>query len=307
VEDKRYHIVIASVVFAILTWLSVNMRYDYTVVQHIPVVLENLKEGKALKFPVPKYVTVRFRGSGWLIAGVYLTPGLKYFIDLASIGPDNFVITGRDLPEHVKLPFAVQMVDVKPETLLLSLDDYFEKKVPIIPRVVLDFHEGYGQVGPIRIIPESTVVGGAKEHIDHISSWHTAYRKFSDLRSSVEIDIPLEESVNFSLTTFHSIAHLEVSVQPFAEKIFSGIPVTASTPPLNREVIFIPPRIDIVVRGGIDQLARLSNADFDATVNYETLQQNDVEFVTPTVTAPSEVKIVSRKPDQFKFIIRKRL
>ncbi len=306
-KDKRYHIVIASIVFAILTWLSVNMRYDYTVVQHIPVVLENLKEGKALKFPVPKYVTVRFRGNGWLMTGLYFTPGLKYFINLVSIGPENFIITGRDLPEHVKIPFTVQLVDVKPETLLLSLDDYVEKKVPIVPRVVLDFHEGYGQVGPTRIMPESTFVGGAKEHIDNIKSWHTAYRKFSDLRSSVETDIPVEESLNFSLTTSHTTAHLEVSVQPFAEKIFSGIPVTATAPPLNREVIFIPPRIDIVVRGGIDQLARLSNIDFDATVSYESLLQNDVEYVMPTVTAPTEVNIVSRRPDRIRFIIRKRL
>lgn len=293
--------------FAILTWVSVNMRYDYTVVQHMPVVLENLKEGKALKYPVPKYVTVRFRGNGWLITGLYLTPGLKYFIDLSSIGSENFIVTGRDLPEHVKLPFAVQLVDVKPETLLLALDDYVEKKVAILPRIVLDFHEGYGQVGPIRMMPESTTVGGAKDHIEHISSWHTAYRKFSDLRSSIDTDIPLEESINFSLLTSQSRVHLEVSVQSFAEKIFSGISLTTTTPPSNREVIFIPPRIDLVVRGGIDQLSKLSSTDFDAMVNYETLLQNGTEFVTPIITAPPEVKIVSRKPEKFKFIIRRRL
>jgi YbbR domain-containing protein len=307
VENKRYHIIIASIVFAAMTWISVNLRYDYTVVRHIPVVLENMKDGKALRYPVPKYVTARFKGSGWLITGLDLTPGLKYFIDLSSIGPGNFVVTGRDLPEHVRLPFAVQLVDVKPDTLLLALDDYIEKKVPLIPRLVLEFHEGYGQVGATRIIPESTVIGGAREHIEQISAWHTEFRRFTDVRSNIEMDVPVEEPANFSLTTFETNVRLEVGVQPFAEKVFSGIPIEVNSPPSNREVIFIPPKMDIVVRGGIDQLSRLSNADFDATVNYETLLQNEPEYVIPSVTAPGEVKVVSRKPDRFKFIIRKKL
>jgi hypothetical protein len=80
-----------------------------------------------------------------------------------------------------------------------------------------------------------------------------------------------------------------------------------ATPPLNREVIFIPPRIDLIVRGGIDQLARLTNADFDAVVQYESLLRDDAEFVVPGILAPPEVRIVGRKPEKFKFIIRKRL
>ena len=47
-ENKRYHIVIASIIFAILTWISVNMRYDYTVVEQMPVFLENLKDRKSV-------------------------------------------------------------------------------------------------------------------------------------------------------------------------------------------------------------------------------------------------------------------
>ncbi len=306
-ENKRYHIVIASIIFAILTWISVNMRYDYTVVEQMPVILENLKDGKALRFPVPKYVTVRFRGNGWLIAGLYLSPGLKYFIDVSSIGPERFMITGRDLAEHVKLPFAVQLVDIEPETLHLALDDYFEKRVPVTSRIVVDFHEGYGQVGSLRWAPESVAVGGAKEHIEGLREWPTIYAKFGDLRSSIDADIPLEEPSNFSVTSLEKSVHLQVNVQPYAEKIFSGIPVTVATPPLNREVIFIPPRMDLVVRGGIDQLAKLTNADFDAVVPYESLLRDSPEYVIPSVIAPAEVKIVGRKPENFKFIIRKRL
>src|ERR1051326_6099595 len=113
-ENKRYHIVIASIVFAVATWFSVNLRSEFT------VVLANVKAGKALKYPVPKNITVHFRGIGWALAALLLSPDVTYYIDGSTLGPDNFTVTGRDLLEHIKLPVSLQVVEVKPETLLLA-------------------------------------------------------------------------------------------------------------------------------------------------------------------------------------------
>ena len=306
-EKKRYHIVIASIVFAVLTWVSVNMRDDYTVVRSMPVVLENLKEGKALKYPVPKTMSVRFHGNGWLLAGLYLLPDVKYFIDLSTVGPEGFMITARDLMDHIKLPVVIQPVDVKPETLLLALDEYREKRVPIVPHFSFEYHEGYGQVGQMRLLPESIVIAGSENIIDRINAWPTIYKKFEDIHSSIDMDIPLEEPVNYSAEVYVRSTRLTVNVQPFAEKTFSGIPIVAVASPPNREVIFIPPKLDIILRGGIEQLAKLSLDDFHATVNYQSLVQDSAEIVVPILTVPNEVKMVSRKPERVQFIIRKRL
>jgi hypothetical protein len=305
--NKRYHIVLASIGFAVLTWISVNMRHDYVVVRHLPIVIENLKAGKALKHPLPKSVSVRFSGSGWLLAGLYLTPGLTYFIDASSLTSEPFVITSKDLLEHVKLPFAVQAVDSKPDTLILALDDYVEKRVPVISRVVTDFHSGYGQVGIVQITPDSITIGGGKEAIEQLSMWHTIYEKLSDLKSSVDIMLSLEDPVDYSMAVLQKNVRLQINVQPFAEKVFSGIPVSSTLTPSNREVIFIPPKMDVVVRGGIDQLAKYSNKDFAVTISYEYLVQDSSEYVSPLLTSPPEVNVVSRKPERFQYIIRKRL
>jgi hypothetical protein len=179
--------------------------------------------------------------------------------------------------------------------------------VRVAPRIIVDYHDGYGQVGPMHCIPESVVIAGAKSHLNAIQEWPTVYDKLTDLRTSVDADVNLEESSNFSVSTLQKEVRLQVNVQPYAEKTFSGLPITVATPPLNREVIFIPPRMDLIVRGGIDQLARLTNADFDAIVPYEALLRDDPEFVVPNILAPPEVKIVGRKPEKFQFIIRKHL
>jgi YbbR domain-containing protein len=306
-RKKSYHIVIASIVFAMLMWVSVNMGYEYTITKHIPVVIENLKEGKALKFPIPKTVTMIFKGHGWLLAGLYFLPDVKYFIDASSLTSERFIITPKELPEHVKLPIAIQPLDVKPETLILALDEYKEKRVTVIPHLSLDYHEGYGRVGQIQVTPESITIGGSKGVVDQITEWPTVYQKLKDVSASINEEIPLDEPSNYSIQIFRSSAHIMVNVQPFAEKTFSGIAVEAMAVPSNREVIFIPPKMDVIARGGIDQLAKLSNGNFQAMIDYQTLLQDSSGIVVPMLAAPEGVKVVSRKPDRVQFYIRKRL
>jgi len=119
--------------------------------------------------------------------------------------------------------------------------------------------------------------------------------------------LPVEESPDYSFEVSTTITRLQVNIQPFAEKTFVGIPVTANGTPFTREVIFIPPKLDIIVRGGIDQLAKLSLSDFQATVNYQELNQDSIASIVPQLSGPEEIKIVSQKPARFQYIIRKRL
>jgi YbbR domain-containing protein len=190
---------------------------------------------------------------------------------------------------------------------LLALDDYVEKRVPVVPRMVVSFHQGYGQVGPVRVTPESVIVGGAKLILERLTAWHTEYEKFSSLQSSVDVTLALEEPETFSFNVPPQPVRVRINVQPYAEKVFPGIPVTATATPPYREVIFIPPRMDLVVRGGIEQLTKLSSNDFSASVNYENLAQDSSEEVAPVLGCPPEVIVIGRKPERFQYIIRRKL
>jgi YbbR domain-containing protein len=307
VKNKRYHIILASFVFALLTWVSINLRDEYTVVRHLPVVVENLREEKALKYPIPKNVSVRFRGNGWLLAALYLSPDVKYFIDASSLGPGDFVVTARELMDHVKLPVPLQVLDVKPDSLVLALGEYREKRVIVVPHFALNFRDGYGKVGDMRMNPDSVTVGGSYNIIESISGWPTMYRKFENVRTPIDVEVPLEDPQNYSVDVLQQSVRLRVNVESFAEKTFSDISVTASGTPLNQEIIFVPSKMDVIVRGGIDQLAKISVAEFRATVSYQSILQDTTGSVIPVLTAPEDVKVVSRKPERFRYIIRKKL
>lgn len=293
-------------VFAILTWISVNLQYDYTITKMIPVVLENPQEGRALKYPVPKHLTIRFSGNGWLLAALSLSPDVKYYIDVAALSETPFVLTGRDVLEHVKLPVPVHVIDVKPDSLLLALDEYEEKRVPVLSHLTFGFRKGYGQVAPMNLQPESVTVTGARTQLAALTGWPTVYRRFDDLRGPVNVEIPLEESQYHSFDIHQKSVRVAFDVQAFAEQEFSDIAINVKGIPSNREVVLIPSRLSIIVRGPIDQLAKLSSQQFHSSVAYGDLAADSAGFVVPSLESKAGVQIVNRKPDRVQFIIRKR-
>ena len=100
---------------------------------------------------------------------------------------------------------------------------------------------------------------------------------------------------------------VQFNVQPFAEKPFSGLPVEVLDVPANRELILIPPKIDIVVRGGIEQLSGLSLRDFTASVEFGTVVNDTSGFIDPQIGPPSGIQVMSKRPDRLQYIVRKRL
>ena len=283
------------------------MGYEYTVAKHIPVVLENLKEGKALKYPIPRVMTVRFRGTGWQLATLYLSADPKYYLDISTATDDPFLITSGDLSEHIKLSTPLQPVDVQPESLLVGIDESIVKRVPVVPRVMMNFAEQFGQVGLMSIVPESIVVTGSQSMMRNIVQWHTLHRRFENCRGNIDEELPLEEQPMFAFDIVPSTVRLMVEVQPFAEKTISDILLETTTVPEGSAVQCIPSRIELVVRGGINQLAKLSPSDFHATLDFNRLISDSSGLVYPSITAPEGIKILRRTPDHVRFIIRKQL
>jgi hypothetical protein len=121
----------------------------------------------------------------------------------------------------------------------LALDEYTEKKVPA-RCAGLGFQENYGQIGPVRLVPDSVVLAGSRNQLESITAWPTIYRKYSGLRAPVREDITLEESGVHSVEVLERTVHLAVDVQQFAEKIIPNLPITAVDVPPSREVIFSP-------------------------------------------------------------------
>ncbi len=326
-DKRRILILFAAGQFGVLTWLSVSMGEQYQITLTAPMTVEQIPSGYAIRTPVPRTVQLRYRGDGWRLALLELgtSPTLSFtFPALRPAGesPGRFdsssglvrnlvsssrIITRLDITERAPARAGVELTDVTPDSIFLGLDRYEERKVALQPDITTSFREGYGQVGAPTFVPESVTVGGAASIIRTIMSWPTVRYDFKDLRGPVEADVPLAQSPLLLLTLSTPTTHVSLNVEPFAEKVMSGIPVEAEDVPPNREMIFIPPKIDVVARGGIKQLANLVPGDFHVRVDYASVIADTTGLVDPSISGPEEIQIVTKRPERLQYIVRKRL
>ena len=194
-----------------------------------------------------------------------------------------------------------------PDSVTIGTDRRATSVVPVVPDLSLSFREGYGQVGTVMVTPESITVAGASSVIADIASWKTEPAVFTDVKAPIDAQVPLLQDQAAPLTLSTGSIHLTVNVQPFAEKTLTGIPVEIDSVPSPREVILIPPRVELVVRGGIKQLSSVGAEDFRVSVGYQAIEADTTGAVPYAVSGPDEIQIVRRKPDRLQHIVRKRL
>jgi YbbR domain-containing protein len=307
VKPKRIHIVIISAVFGILVWISVSMSEQYQINVSVPISIDSVPEGRSIKTPVPQSLQLKLRGDGWRLASLLLGSDMKMHFPLQSLRSGKKVITFHDVAERIAYRPGVQLIDMVPDSVFVELDRTSHRKVAVVLDYTVSFREGYGQVGPTTVSPESITVTGAETLLKTIDSWSTVRGVFENLKAPLETDLPLAPSPIYLVSLSTSSVHLRINVEPFAEKVFSGLAVEIRSVAPNREVILIPPKIEIVTRGGIKQLSNTSPSDFHLTVDYRSILADTTGIIDPDIIAPPGIQVVSRRPEHLQYVVRKRL
>ena len=306
-KPRRLHIVFTTALLGVFLWLSVNLREQYQISLDAPLTIDGIPEGMAIRTPVPATLQLRFRGDGWRLATLLIGSVPHLHVPLSSLAPDNPTISINDVLDHIALARGVQLIDINPDTVSVMLDRKGNKTVAVIPDVTVSFRDGYGQVGPVIVSPESITVSGATTVLGQITAWHTAAVRFDDLKNPLEEDVRIAESADHPLEFSPASVKIRVNIQPFAERVFSGLPVEIRALPPNRDIIFIPPKVEIVARGGIRQLASVLPVDFQVSVDYASILKDTTGYIDPTVTPPSGMQVVAQRPERLQYIVRKRL
>jgi hypothetical protein len=307
VKEKKFHIISATTILAILLWGSVKLGNQFQTVRSVPVRPVNVPEGLALRSQVPRELQLTFRGEGWQLAAAFWGSDRGIPLDLHAETQSQRVITIRDVARALDLPSGVELVDMNPESVFVSLEPYGEKRLPVKLNVDVTCAEGYGLSAQPVLTPDSVTVTGAVSVLAMLEQVETARLKFQDLRSPLERDLGLSNTTPFMLTYDPPTVHALFNVQPFAEKALTGIPVIVRSVPHDREVLLVPPKIEVLVRGGIDRLATLTPRDIHAVVEFETIVADTSRTIRPQVTLPQGLTLVTQRPEVMQFVIRKRL
>ncbi len=301
-----YRILIVSLIFALALWLYIKLNMSYSVDISIPIEVHTLKS-QALSEEIPQSIDVKINGKGWELIDIMLSKNLKYNLDVSKLKKDSKIITQQFVNERLNLQPNISILGIDPDTIDINFDKVTEKVVPIRSNIVLQLRDGYGIVGKADLSPDSVTVRGSSYVVNKIKYIPTEKKVFANVNSNIEGVLNLKDTLQNLISLNVKQVRFSFEVQLSAEKNFDDVEVKVLNVPENKEVLLIPPRVNISLRGGVDQLSKLEASSVEAEVEFGKIENDTLGFILPEIRIPDDLSLLGIEPSKLQYIVKNKL
>jgi YbbR domain-containing protein len=301
----KYHILTASFILSMLLWLSLNLNLTYDLDYSVPIRI-GVDKPYAVANVIPLNLNVKLKGRGWSLIRLYTSSNLEFNYNIDSKRNQQVILTNQYLSEKFDLSENFRVISVEPETLLVNLDRFAEKRVKVEPFVIIDCKEGYQVVGKPRLEPDSIEIGGAITLLREINTVYTKRLHYRNVNSNISETVKLSDSLSNITTRSREEVKMFINIELTAVKEFNEVEIKVTNTPSDKDVLLIPQNLSLQVKGGVRQLSELDNSKILASIDFADLLRDTTGAVTPKYILPEGIKIISSKPEKIQYIIKKR-
>ena len=300
---KNLHIIIISVIFSIILWVSISLSNDYYATFKIPLRLVNFPEGYTIGSKIPDFISVKLKGEGWKLAALKLGRETDYVVSAGNETGKRFINLYNYLVDNQWLSSDIEVIDISPDTLSYNIEKISSTRAEIIPDLNLNFKPGFGLATEMKIKPESTTVFGPASKIKNLRAVSTEKLSLNNLDDKVDEKVPLQQIAEMSYSSNN--VNVILDVQKIVDKNFDNLPVEVIDIPPDRNVVLLPNKISIGLRGGVDVLAKLNSDQLKAHINYRDVVLDTLGSIAPKITLPENTSLIYIKPERLRYIIKK--
>ncbi len=300
---KKFPLILISIIFSIILWGTISLSELYYSNVFIPLQIVDLPKGYSTATDLPKNITIKLKGEGWNLFSLNIGKDVTYNV---SVNGDSGLIDIKlsdYLSDNGWVLSEFDIIDIIPETISCLIDRKIERKIPVVADLSLDFKAGYGLAKQVELVPDSVIVIGPRSIISSLKDLKTKKIKLSSLDKKIVENIGFAELpgtvflTKFVSATFH--------VQRIVDKQFDDIIVKVLNVPPDRDVVLLPNKIALGVRGGIDILGKLKNEQFETYISYRDVVLDTLGNVIPNIKLPDNTNLVYIKPERLRYIIKK--
>lgn len=302
---KNFTVYIVAFVFAAFLWVYLTFNLFYNVTLNVPVAVKNSKT-QILSNQIPETLDVNLRAKGWDLLNLLFLKEPVYNLDISGLRRDTRIHTIQGVSEKLNLSADVSVVSVEPDTITINFDNASAKTVPVENNLEIVLKAGYQIVGPPVISPDSVAISGAASVISKIKSIPTKYQKFDNVSSDIRVDIQLVDTLGKNLDIEPSVVTVYYKIELAAEKEFNDIDIEILNVPADREVLLIPPKVNVSLRGGVDQLSKVTPQDVRALVDFNDIETDTLGYIVPELNLPQKFQVIGILPDRFQYIIKRK-
>lgn len=303
---KNTKILFFSFIFAFALWTYINLNQSYSLDLNIPLEVQSAKS-QAPSEEIPNSIDVTLKGKGWDLINIMISKKLTYSLDISRFKKNSKIITEQFINERLNINPEISVVKINPDTISINFDKTSEKLVPIKNNIVVVPKDGYSVVGKPVITPDSVTIKGASYLLNRIKYFPTEGKIFNNVNSDLSGVISLKDTLSNVLKLDISQVNFLYNIQLSAEKNLEDVTVEVLSVPEDKEVLLIPPKVSVFVRGGVEQLAQISTSEVIANVEFSKIENDTLGFVVPEVQVPGETNLLKIEPQKLQYIIKKKL
>src|SRR5690606_11269864 len=228
----------------------------------------------------------------------------EFSVNVANVKNDTKLNLRQLLSERVNIPSNISIISVEPETISINFEKVSSKYVKVINNIKLELAEGYEIVGEPRVTPDSVLITGASTVISKIKSVSTVSKTISDVNESITETISLKDTLSNIIRIEPTMVTVVFDVDLLGEKTINDVTIGVEEAPDDKEVLLVPPRINITLRGGVNDLAGINAADIRVMVRYTEIENDSLGYIVPEIILPIEAGIIKLDPERLQYIIK---
>ena len=313
---QKMGIRLGAISLAGLLWIFVISENIYLMEVDMPVEARNLPAQHALKEEVPEYAKVRLRGTGRSLFKTILLsrfiPGFKLVLDLERISEEyDFILNDyfERYPQKVSIPsnFDVSYVEViYPKSIHISLDEYKEKIVLVVPKVQIVTAPGFATVGKPIIFPNKVKIAGSRNIVETISSVATVPDTIINANSPISISLSLKPEQGELLEYTPKTISFKQSVQSISERIISEIPIQILNVKSDIQAFVSPQTVSLTVIGGTDFISNLKAENLIISVDFNDWNSKKQFYDLNVKTSEDVISWMDLSPKNVELVVTKR-
>lgn len=219
---KHLWLKVLAVLLASLLWLTVAGEHVVERTMRVPLELRNVPEQLEIVGDPPMTVDVRVRGSSAVLGR--MDPGeVVAIVDLEGARPGSRLFHLRT--DEVRGPYGVDVAQITPATIALSLEKSGRKAVPVIAAVEGEPAPGF-VTGRSSVTPATVEVLGPESRLRDLTSATTEAVSVAGQRTSVSdvVTIGVSDSALRLAETQTATVAVEILPAP-VERDIAGVPV----------------------------------------------------------------------------------
>ncbi|HET9834222.1 MAG TPA: CdaR family protein [Vicinamibacterales bacterium] len=269
-----------SVGIGTLLWISVSGEETVERGLRAPLELQQFPQGLEIQGEAPSTVDVRVRGTTGALSRVG-AGDIVAVLDLRGVRPGSrlFAMT----PEQVRSPFGVEVVQVTPSTIALSLENSLTRSVPVLPSVEGSPAPGFVVAGRPILVPDHVDIVGPETAVKRATEAVTETVSVEGLHDTMRQDVTVGLIDPALRLRTQRTVNVTVKIVPGPmERTVRGRPIRLRNLGERLSAQATPPVVDVGLRGSRDVINKVQSDDVHAYVDLGGLGEGEYTLVVHT-------------------------